>query len=61
MVVTRSGHRCCTMMGLKADVKRGYRRCKVHRADQRWQICRTRTGGVWVNTVGTFGIGSAGY
>eukprot|EP00973_Karenia_brevis_P085133 11816238-Karenia_brevis.AAC.1 len=48
-------------MGLKADVSKAHRRCKIRKEDQKWQTCRTRPGGVWVNTVGTFGVGSAGY
>eukprot|EP00973_Karenia_brevis_P074939 10413697-Karenia_brevis.AAC.1 len=49
------------MLGLKADVSKAHRRCGIWAPDQKWQVCRTRPGSVWVNTVGTFGIGSAGY
>eukprot|EP00973_Karenia_brevis_P036120 4981037-Karenia_brevis.AAC.1 len=58
-VINRAAHRGCSMMGLKADVAKAHRRCRIHQEDQRWLTCRTRPGGVWVNTVGTFGVGSA--
>eukprot|EP00973_Karenia_brevis_P037472 5169693-Karenia_brevis.AAC.1 len=60
-VLTRAASPKSTLFGLKADVSKAHRRCRIWQPDQKWQICRTRPGSVWVNTVGTLGIGSAGY
>ena len=45
---------------LKADVSKAHRRCKTKKQDWGKQACRLRPGKVWLNKVGTFGIGSAG-
>ena len=47
--------------GLTGDVKKAHRRCRIRRQDQGYQACRIRDGSVWINGVGTFGIGSAAY
>ena len=44
-----------------ADAPKAHRRVKVHPADWGLQACRLRPGTIWVNKVGTYGVGSAGY
>ena len=47
---------------LKADVSKAHRRVRVQRRDWGAQACRLdREDEVWLNTVGTFGLASAGY
>jgi hypothetical protein len=47
---------------LKADVSKAHRRIRVRRRDWGKQACRLDdTAKTWLNTVGTFGIASAGY
>ena len=47
---------------LKGDVSKAHRRVRVCRRDWGLQACRLLDDDtVWLNTVGTFGIGSAGY
>ena len=46
---------------LLGDVSKAHRRVVVRRADWGLQACRLSPGSVWVNCVGTYGIGSAGY
>ena len=47
--------------GLKGDVSKAHRRVKVRRKDWKYQACQLRPGTIWLNKVGTFGIGSAAY
>ena len=47
--------------GLKADISKAHRRVKVRRQDVGLQACQLRPDTVWLNLVGTFGIGSASY
>eukprot|EP00973_Karenia_brevis_P037611 5190488-Karenia_brevis.AAC.1 len=61
VTLVRAARRRSTMIGLKADVSKAHRRVRVFEPEQRWQLCRTRADFIWANTVGTFGIGSAGY
>ena len=44
-----------------ADASKAHRRIKVRPEDWGLQACRLRPGTVWVNKVGTYGVGSAGY
>jgi hypothetical protein len=53
-----TGHR---LFGVKADVSKAHRRVKVHPSEWGMQACRIEAGRVWVNCVGTFGMGSAAY
>ena len=46
---------------LSVDVEKAHRRVLNRREDWGLQSCRTRSSEVWVNRVGTFGIGSACY
>ena len=46
---------------LAADVSKAHRRILNRKEDWGLQACRTRPSEVWVNRVGTFGIGSACY
>ena len=46
---------------LKADISKAHRRVKVRRGDWGLQACRVRSRRVWLNRVGTFGVGTAGY
>ena len=46
---------------LLGDVSKAHRRVVVRRADWGLQACRLSPGSVWVDCVGTYGIGSAGY
>ena len=43
------------------DVSKAHRRVKIRRQDWGFQACRLVPGKVWLNTVGTYGIASAGY
>ena len=54
----RFGLRQLLLMG---DVSKAHRRVKVREQDWGYQACRLHPGKVWVNCVGTYGIGSAGY
>ena len=54
----RKGHR---MVSLKADVSKAHRRFKVRRRDWGYQACRLAEDELWLNLVGTFGIGTASY
>ena len=47
--------------GIKGDVSKAHRRVKVQRADWKYQACQLEAGTIWLNRVGTFGIGSAAY
>ena len=44
-----------------ADASKAHRRVLVHPRDWGLLGCRVRDGFVWVNKVGTYGVGSAGY
>jgi hypothetical protein len=46
---------------LQLDVKKAHRRFRHRRADWGLLGCRLRPGELWLNRVGTFGVGSAGY
>ena len=46
---------------LKGDVGGAHRRVLTRREDHGRQACQLRPGRVWLNQVGTFGIGSAAY
>lgn len=50
-----------TVFGLKGDVKMAHRRCKIRREDHGFQACQLREDTVWLNEVGTFGVGTAAY
>ena len=47
--------------GILADASKAHRRVKVRPQDWGFQACRLRPGKVWINKVGTYGVGSAGY
>ena len=47
--------------GLVGDVSRAHRLPRVMRQEWGLQACQLRPGTVWLNEVGTFGVGSAGY
>ena len=57
-VIETEGLPCFT---LKGDASKAHRRVKVRQKDWRYQGCRLEPDSVWLNLVGTFGIGSAGY
>ena len=46
---------------LKLDAHKAHRRYKVRRKDWGRQACRLRDKMIWLNRVGTFGVGTAGY
>ena len=46
---------------LVGDVSKAHRRVKVRSCDWGFQACRLEPGKLWVNTVGTYGVSSAGY
>ena len=46
---------------LEADVSQAHRRFKNREQDWGLQACRLRPGTLWINRVGTFGVGSACY
>ena len=46
---------------IQADVSKAHRRFKVLKEDWGLQACRLSPHTVWLNKVGTFGIGTAGY
>ena len=46
---------------LQSDVSKAHRRFLYRQEDWGLLGCRIRQGKVWINRVGTFGIGSAGY
>ena len=46
---------------LAGDVSKAHRGIKIRREDWGFQACRLRPGKVWVNKVGTYGMGSAAY
>jgi hypothetical protein len=46
---------------LVADVSKAHRRVLIRPEDWSLQCCRLRSGKLWVNRVGTFGLGSAAY
>ena len=46
---------------LLGDVRQAHRRVKIVKRDWGLQACRLKKGTLWVNTVGTYGVGSAGY
>ena len=46
---------------LAGDVAKAHRQIKVRREDWGYQACRLRPGSVWLNKVGTYGMGSAAY
>jgi hypothetical protein len=56
---------CSTVPGvhfaLKADIAQAHRRFRNREQDWGLQACRLRPGTLWVNRVGTFGVGSACY
>ena len=47
--------------GLVGDVSRAHRLPRVMRKEWGLQACQLRPGKLWLNEVGTFGVGSAGY
>ena len=49
------------VFGLVGDVSRAHRLPRVMRREWGLQACQLRPGKVWLNEVGTFGVGSAGY
>ena len=49
------------LFGLAGDVSKAHRRIKIREADWGFQACRLRDGYIWVNKVGTYGMGSAAY
>ena len=49
------------LFALAGDVAKAHRRIKVRRADWGFQACRLRPGSLWLNCVGTYGMGSAAY
>eukprot|EP00973_Karenia_brevis_P067066 9327518-Karenia_brevis.AAC.1 len=61
MTLARAAKRRSTMLVLKANVSKAYRRGRVLGSDRHWQPCRTRSAPPWANTVGAVGIGSSGY
>lgn len=46
---------------LAGDVAKAHRQIKVRKEDWGYQACRLRPGTVWLNKVGTYGMGSAAY
>ena len=49
------------LFGIAGDVSKAHRRIKVRMADWGYQACRLDPDKVWVNCVGTYGMGSAAY
>ena len=49
------------VFAIKGDIKKAHRRVLIHRRDWGYQACRLRPNKIWLNKVGTFGIGSAAY
>jgi hypothetical protein len=43
------------------DASKAHRRMKVRKSDWGYQACQVEPGQVWVNKVGTYGMGSAAY
>eukprot|EP00973_Karenia_brevis_P007456 1008229-Karenia_brevis.AAC.1 len=60
-ILPRAARLSQSHFGLKADVSKAHRRVKIARCDHGHTACQTRPGYVWLNQVGTFGLGSAGY
>ena len=60
-ILGRAARLRSTVFGLKADVSKAHRRVWVARQDHGLQACKTSPGRIWLNQVGTFGVGSAGY
>eukprot|EP00973_Karenia_brevis_P005004 689319-Karenia_brevis.AAC.1 len=60
-ILGKAAIRKMTHFGLKADVSKAHRRVRVRRRDHGYQACQLEDGKVWLNEVGTFGVGSAGY
>ena len=54
----REGSRLFSILG---DVSKAHRRIKIHPKDWGYQACKLTKGTVWLNKVGTYGIGSAAY
>ena len=52
------GQRVFALLG---DVSQAHRQIKVVERDWGLQACRLQQGRLWINTVGTYGVGSAGY
>jgi len=62
----RTAMRQCQSIGsqvfaLKGDIKKAHRRIKIQAADWGEQACRLEPDKLWLNKVGTFGVGSAAY
>ena len=47
--------------GILGDVSKAHRRIKVREQDWGYQACQLEPGSIWVNKVGTYGMGSAAY
>jgi hypothetical protein len=50
-----------SLLGLKGDVSKAHRRCRVREQDHCYQVCQLRPETLWLNLVGTFGVGTASY
>ena len=57
----RNRQRGGSHFALKEDVGAAHRRCLIERKDHGLQACQVEEEEVWMNEVGTFGIGSAAY
>ena len=57
----RAKSRGGTVFCLKGDVKMAHRRCKVREEDHGYQACQLGPDTLWLNLVGTFGVGTAAY
>ncbi|CAE8726071.1 unnamed protein product [Polarella glacialis] len=59
--VMRSSGDCKSVFGLTGDVRRAHRLPRVRRAEWGLQACKLSGDTVWLNEVGTFGMGPAAY
>ena len=49
------------LMAFRGDVSKAHRRVKIRPSDWCYQACRLDEKTIWLNTVGTYGLGSAAY
>ena len=59
--VLRLSNRPGSILGLTGDVKRAHRLPRVREDEWGYQACQLRPGRIWLNEVGTFGVGSIAY
>ena len=60
-IIRRASQESGPFFSIQADVSKAHRRFLYRKCDWGLLACRTHPGSIWINRVGTFGIGSAGY